>query len=282
MFKHARRFRVVAALGLVLALAHGRAWGQEPIWTKAAKLVGCIWKMPQFVTPKQPPAEEQYTPLFAWEKKDAAEWHRGMAEFFEGLGEPRAVYFHYKILSRLFPKRKEFAEAAERQRPFLWQSMPVLILDEVLAPPSWNDGDSPILNPPEDQPSHTQCISRTIFFSLEKPSDNPPVTDEPPGAIAEESKVQTGPLRFGGGVQSDANLNANAAREEPSSLFLALHPAKAGSVVFVSPQWKDMLPDSERSRILVQLGVIVDPTRPAPQSEPPPQSPFEFWINFFH
>jgi hypothetical protein len=72
MFEHARRFRGLAALGLVLALVQGRTWAEEPIWTKAVRLVGCIWEPPYVVTAREKPVASVPPGIFAWEKVGAA------------------------------------------------------------------------------------------------------------------------------------------------------------------------------------------------------------------
>jgi hypothetical protein len=181
MFEHARRFRVVAALGLVLALAHGRAWGQEPIWTKAAKLVGCIWKVPQSATPKQPQAKEQHTPLFAWEKQDAAEKAFALGRACEITGDYDWAYLRYQALARRYPSRSAFATAATRAN---------------------------------------------LYRFKEK----------------EAASVCFGP---------SCDLHPHW---RPSDFWLADLDNRA----FTVPERKDMLPDSECSRTLIELGVIAD------------------------
>jgi hypothetical protein len=71
MCEAARRFRMVAAVGLVLVLAQGRAWGQEPVWERAADFMRRICELPCVVTAKEKPVAAVPPGIFVWERVEA-------------------------------------------------------------------------------------------------------------------------------------------------------------------------------------------------------------------
>ena len=115
MFGPARRWRYMAALGLMLAAVPATAWGGETIWTKAAKLVCRIGELPNLVTPKQQLAEGPSTPLFAWETKDAVERGMTRGRCDEIVGDYQWAYYRYKAIARLYSS-KQASSAMERLR----------------------------------------------------------------------------------------------------------------------------------------------------------------------
>ncbi|HKI36746.1 MAG TPA: hypothetical protein VKA46_33130 [Gemmataceae bacterium] len=138
MFEHARRLRVLAAVGLVLALVEGRAWGQETIWTKAANVVRHICEFPCVLPPL--PAHEERTgfesgpievggnriqqqppPIFAWDKQDKANWDFAVGNCLEILGEYEWAYVRYKALSGRYRCKEGFATATERMTWKYWR-----------------------------------------------------------------------------------------------------------------------------------------------------------------
>jgi hypothetical protein len=203
MFHHARRLRVLAALGLILAAAQGRAWGEEPICAEAAELMSRIRELLPFSTRQRHPAEEQHSRLFAWEKQDDAEAAFALGRVCEISEDYDWAYLRYQALARRYPSRSVFAAAADRANGYRLKE-------------------------------------------------------------AQAATIQFGPL-----------CDLHSRRWRPSDLWFAAVDGGA----FAMPERKDMLPDSERSHVMEQLGLISDPTRlPAPADA----QPFMMAPGFFH
>jgi hypothetical protein len=289
MFKHARRFRVVAALGLVLALAHGRAWGGETIWTKAAKLVGCIWDSPGALPPLpaneaksilgiewEPPQPPPSPPsIFTWEKPAELEWERTVAQMYEADGRDEAAYIQYKWLSRHHRDDKGFSDSVDRLNRKLRRQMQEKRPRFYFGPSEGielHDPEPPLVGVEEmiDQFEEVRekegkvvsLATKSVLLSV-SPTDNSSIDDDPLGLLADIWKPRPVSLRpaslmFGVGVQSDAGLSGSVVVHEELPLWVSPRRAKSICVAPALPERKDMLPDSECSRTLIELGVLAE------------------------
>jgi hypothetical protein len=272
----ARRWRLLAA-GLVLALAQGRAWGQESIWARAADVVRRVQELP-FILPPLPDEDKSEDviefsseartvirltrarlqsspppPIFAWEKKDDAECHLALVNCLEMLRDYEHAYFCYRALSLLYPARQAIAVAAAHAKAkyLMAQNLDgnawwwcITRLDDQF---SW-------LIPAEPRAPH--AISSALLPCCDGEHSDGPITDElldaaEPDAAAGYSQFCArepfGPGLFRGLVPKDR------------SFPMFPRPAAAGAGAPVLPGRKDMLPDSEHGRLLIDLGVITDP-----------------------
>ncbi len=203
MGEAARQFRVLAAVGLLLALAQGRAWGQEPVWERAANFVRRIRELPCILVRQPETAAQPPAPLFAWEERDAAEPDFVRGNILEASGDYRGAYFRYKALAQRYPARPAFATAAQRAKS-KYEAAP----DEFCCVGCW--------------------------------------------ACSGKRAIDEGPLDW-------------SVTDEP---------------LVPSPQRKDMLPDSELTGVLTELGVIADQDHLL--AIPTKEQPFTFWPALFH
>ncbi len=287
MFERARRFRVLAALGLVLALAQAGAWGGETIWTKAAGLLSSILK-PRCALPPLPAKNlmwgiwdgsdveiEPPPPIFAWEKTDDAEWHLILARMYEAT-RPAEAYTKYKWLSRRHPQDRIYADAAERLKGHLMEEYYRVRID-------WNYNECPLPGIPycieleemidrleasdKDYTGNRECFARLAALPSTLPAGDAPVTDDPMGVSANPPELHTCTIIFGPCINSEAALGRLEIVLKKRS-FLLSRPTELVSTAPVLPERKDMLPDSECSRLLSEMGVIADARQLLPDSFP--------------
>jgi hypothetical protein len=115
MCERARGWRLLAVVGLVLALGQGPARGQMPISTSAAQTMWYIRSQPFVLPPLSAPVSQpRHVTLFAWEKHDPSEWDFNLASFNEAVGDHEAAYVRFRRLCLRYPSEKRFHEAAER------------------------------------------------------------------------------------------------------------------------------------------------------------------------
>jgi hypothetical protein len=115
MCEQARGWRLLAAVGLVLALGQGPAPGQVPIATTAAPTMWYIRSQPFALPPLfAPVSQPRPVTLFAWEKHDPSEWDFNLGSLNEALGDHKEAYIRFRRLCLRYPAEKRFHEAAER------------------------------------------------------------------------------------------------------------------------------------------------------------------------
>jgi hypothetical protein len=262
MFEHARRFRVLAALVVVLAV--GQAWGQETIWTKAANLVCRAGRLPLAVKLKRKVEAHQPPPIFSWEKQDDAEWYLTLAQMYEADGFPEIAYAEYKWLCRRFPGEKRFSAAAARLKAKLeaeyhncqsdcpsgiWDGsdwgLAVIEVEEVLDRLQQAD---------KDQPGKLERIAPMSDFL-----GGTTTGDTPDGDLALALAVINRALEDDQGrtlCDWEGPLSGHPNRKRSVSPFTAAWMSHTTAPTL--PERKDMLPDSDYSKLLTELGVIPD------------------------
>jgi hypothetical protein len=302
MFQPARRWRVLAAVGLVLALTQGRAWGQETVWARAATDVMQRIRESAFGLPPLPTEDEaeefascsrtysvmfQFSeeahppPIFAWEKKDAAEWDFAAGTFLEAIREYKCAYFHYKALARRNPRKQGFAAAArvsakyvkavEDQYETTCGFVPTFLAG-YLSTTSLDDL-FPWLAAAE--PQVPEVIDSAAPLFAESACPDAPISNPPFTLCFCELKSHSGFVDFVGSVTWESSM------KPPPPLSLFTIPPTSDSTAPAPPERKDMLPDSERSQLLTELGVIATQTELLSSPPWPVRSLFGY-SGYFH
>jgi hypothetical protein len=272
MFEPARRWRLLAALALLLALAHRRAWGQQSFCTKTAgDVLRCVRKLSNGLPPVPPDDEiddcpcgiwdgrckgyqpTQPQPIFAWEKKDGAEWGFAVASFLEAMRDYKCAYLCHRTLALGHPARQSFAAAAARARAkyLVAQSYPAGTPGYGLI--SRIDDQFTWLNPAE--PKAPPAITSTPLPGYDAEHSDGPLTDEFLDAAEADGRAADSQIYarepFGPGLFRGLVL-----KHRSFSMFP--RPATPNATAPVLPEEKDMLPDSEHTPMLIELGVIND------------------------
>jgi hypothetical protein len=252
MCKPARRWRLLAALALLLALAQGRAWGEESLWTRAANLTCRIGNLPRTLIRQPRPAAQPAAPIFAWEKKDAAEWGFAVGGFLEAIRDYKCAYLCYRTLALRYPARQAFAAAAARVRVkyLVAQSYPAG------TPGFWLitriDDQFTWLNPAE--PPAPRTITPDALPCCDAEHSDGPLSNDP--LYGEER------LRFFDAPPCPTTrfdirfFEGLVPKDRSFSMFP--HPAATDATAPTLPEWTDILPDTERSQLLIELCVIDD------------------------
>jgi hypothetical protein len=306
MFQAARRVRLLAAVGLVLALAQGRAWGQEPIWERAADVLRRICELPCVVAAEKKPATEPPPAVFSWECKDPAEWSFAVGNFLETIGDYERAYARYKSLASRYPRKGAFVSAVQRVKEKHDEAVAALIRklypqDRDISGPgiyqpgllghSWvvikkvdksgfySDGELPwvYLRVDDLDIAVAWLIEddlRTVpVASLSLPQlpagecGDAPICDDMCSLIhgpRDDRPCPSCVIGFGPALWAppDPDLVSALAQQripKTSAFPLSPPPGAGDHNAPALPQRKDMLPDSDHGRSLIELGVIAGP-----------------------
>jgi hypothetical protein len=285
MSEPARRWRVLAAVGLALAMAQGRAWGQESIWTKAADVVRRVQELP-FILPPLPDEDKSSDaiefssevrtvirmvrsrlqsssppPIFAWEKTDDATWHIDVGGFLETIHEDQWAYIHYKTLSDLYPGKQALAAAVQRVKARYLETHPP-------AGMAWggvwdfcedvDELDKAFSRWSPAEPHAPPAVSSDLLPRYDAEHSDGPISDDPALFDEEVEPCSSGYSLWCRRTRFDTSLFQSVVPKDRTFLMFS-QSTTSSTTVSALPQRKDMLPDSEHGRLLIDLGVITDP-----------------------